>query len=383
MKCLDLYAGIGGWTLGMKLSGVEHYASFEWNPESNLTHNVNFGTKTDEVDIRTLTMSELPKPSKIDIVVGSPPCTQFSFANRGGNGDIEDGLVDLHKFLTIVEYLKPKYWAMENVPRVKNIIDTLTTQHPDFRRFAKLISFNEVVNAADFGVPQARKRMICGNFPSELFLSYRKLCPRYTMGEALVQIEGRARADLLFGWKKGTIIDHHKEIPLTEEEIRINREAKLYHPIYNRMSFPDQLDRPARTVTSLCTRISRESIVITSEEGFRRLTVRERATLMGFPINFQFYGNSYSSKLKMIGNAIPPPLTYHIFNAMQHRKYTPLKSKSEYQHQIPEQEPKTTIPPVPKHRFSANRNFRFCIPGFRFGSGVRFELSNDGGIWAD
>ena len=103
----------------MKLSGVDNIASYEWWNEANQTHNINFETNHQEVNIRNIEVSkDLNFDKKIDFVVGSPPCTQFSLANRGGNGDIQDGLVDIYKFLEVVEFLKPKYWAMENVPRV-------------------------------------------------------------------------------------------------------------------------------------------------------------------------------------------------------------------------------------------------------------------------
>jgi len=365
----------------MKLAGVVHHSSYEWNPHSNRTHNFNFGTHNSEVDIRALELSDLPPPRSIDIVVGSPPCTQFSYSNKGGKGDIEDGLVDIHKFLTIVEYLKPKYWAMENVPRVKQIIDELVVKHPKFQRFKKMITFNEVVNAWEFGTPQKRMRMVCGNFPSELFMSYREKCPKYSMKDVLTQLVGETQTDAVYGWPRGIVTDHEKEVFLNEEEVRINRESKLYHPVYNRMAFPDPLDRPSRTVTSLCTRVSRESIVIEDQGHYRRLTVRERAVLMGFPVSYQFYGTSYSEKLKMIGNAIPPLITFHLFNAMIGREYLPLKSQKNYVHIRPKEEVPKTSPPIPKQKYSANRSFRFCLPGFRYGSGVRFELSNTEGMW--
>ncbi|CAN8139038.1 hypothetical protein THIOSC15_1290019 [uncultured Thiomicrorhabdus sp.] len=262
MNCIDFYSGIGGWTLGMKLAGVDHVASFEWNPDSNKTHNANFGTDTPEIDIRKLKLSDLPAPGSIDIVVGSPPCTQFSYANRGGNGNIEDGLVDLHKFLSIVQYLKPKYWAMENVPRVKKIIDDLVNNHSEFKQFNELITFNEVVLSSEFGTPQNRKRMICGNFPSDLFLSYAEKTPRFNMNDVLSQLTSGSGRDALYGWELGSITDNEKEEFFSDEEVRINREAKSYHPVYNKMSFPDTVDKPSRTITSLCTRVSRESIVI-------------------------------------------------------------------------------------------------------------------------
>lgn len=381
MNCIDLYSGIGGWTLGMKLAGLNHLSSYEWNAESNLTHNINFDTKNHEVNIRELCPEDLPPPESVDIVVGSPPCTQFSYSNRGGSGDIEDGLVDIHKFLSIVQYLKPKFWAMENVPRVKNIINSLVSEHPDFVEFADLITFNEVVDCSEFGAPQRRKRMICGNFPHELFLSYREICPKYNMGQVLTQLEQDGGQDVIFGHDKGQITDHIKESFLNEEEVRINRDAKTYHPVYNKMSFPDSLSRPSRTVTSLCTRVSRESIVIDDGGKYRRLTVRERAVLMGFPVNFQLYGKSFSSKLKMIGNAIPPQLTYHIFSAMSGAKYYPINSQKYYSHVQPKVSTPKTLPAEPKNNFPVTRRFRFCVPEFRYGSGVRFELSNYDNLW--
>ena len=51
MNCIDFYSGIGGWTLGMKLNGIEHIKSFEWNKDSNYTHNMNFGTNTALIEV--------------------------------------------------------------------------------------------------------------------------------------------------------------------------------------------------------------------------------------------------------------------------------------------------------------------------------------------
>ena len=115
---LDLYSGIGGWTIGMKLSNIENLQSFEWWNEANRTHNINFQTNHQEVDIRNLDVEkDLNFKTNIDFVVGSPPCTQFSYSNRGGSGDLEDGIIDLYQFFKCIEVVKPKFWAMENVPR--------------------------------------------------------------------------------------------------------------------------------------------------------------------------------------------------------------------------------------------------------------------------
>ncbi len=112
LTAIDLYSGIGGWSLGLQMAGIEVRQSYEWWPEANATHRLNFSNETFQVDIRQLAPESI---ERVDFVVGSPPCTQFSFANRGGSGDLEDGLVDVAKFLEIVEALGPRHWAMENV----------------------------------------------------------------------------------------------------------------------------------------------------------------------------------------------------------------------------------------------------------------------------
>jgi DNA (cytosine-5)-methyltransferase 1 len=380
MAAIDLYSGIGGWSLGFKLAGIPVLASYEWWKEANNTHNLNFGTHHSEVDIRAINMDDLPNPRKIRYVVGSPPCTQFSFSNRGGQGDIKDGLKDIKKFLEIVEYLEPTYWAMENVPRVAGILEKQLSKG-SLKRFKYLFDDINVYNSSEFGVPQDRKRMIAGRFPFKLFESYRDGLPKLNLEFVINSLNQSIVIDPVYGLKcnKEDLTDHILEANLNFEEEWINNQSKTHHPIYNRMSFPDRQDRPARTITAVCTRVSRESIIIRdTNNNLRRLTVRERASLQSFPINYQFHSNSYNSKIKMIGNAIPPLITFHVAQAMLETKTKDLVKPSnangiqEFGHPLavnskPENEGST---------YPSARSFWYAIKGLRFGSGVRFELRN-------
>jgi len=379
MKGIDLYSGIGGWTLGMKFSGLENIYSYEWNKDSLETHNLNFNTTLDIVDIRKLKLDQLPNPNEVDFVVGSPPCTQFSYSNRGGSGDISDGLVDVFKFLEIVNYIKPKYWVMENVPRVKKIIDHVVNNDKNFKKFKPLIKFNEVINVSEYGVPQKRKRMICGDFPFELFLSYKGLLKKKSLGDVINSLNKTPIKDPNYQISLDNVIDHFKETPLSKTESRINKNNKTSHHIYNKMSFPDMIHLPSRTITSTCTRVSRESIIIEDNKNYRRLTLREKGCIQGFPINFQFYGKTFSSKEKMIGNSIPPILTYFLFESIKGTTINKLKLPDQITRnnfEGPIKKPKKTPPPIPKNNYNKNRRFRFSIPNLRLGSGVRFELNN-------
>ena len=383
LKAIDLYSGIGGWTLGLKMAGIKIVKSYEWWPVANETHNKNFGTKTPEIDIRQLKLSELPEG--INIVVGSPPCTQFSFANRGGQGDIADGLKDIAKFLDIVLHYESKgtlkYWAMENVPRVSSILEREIQPGGQLEKYAHLVKENHVFNCADYGLPQRRKRMIAGDFPVQNMMNYKNQFTAPSLGQVLKSLKSKKIVDINYGIEinKNQLTDHAQEIPLTSEECRINEAQKKYHPVYNRMNFPEDMKTTARTMTATCTRVSRESVIVSSgKDKVRRLTIRERATLQGFPITYQFYGNSYSNRIKMIGNAIPPMLSYFIGSAMLGKSLQEVnpRKKLEYWHPIPEAPYKPVKADTSAKKYSEKRVFRFSIRPLRFGSGVGFELNN-------
>lgn len=380
LAAIDLYSGVGGWTIGLKLAGIDVKRCYEWWDRAIETYNQNLSPIAHSVNIRELDPRDIDV-RQVDVVVGSPPCTQFSFSNRGGQGDLADGLKDIAKFLEIVKALKPKHWAMENVPRVSKILARELAPGGQLTEYADLVKVNLVVDASEFGLPQRRKRMIAGDFPVDLFLSYRAATSTLRLGDVLTSLH-RHGCDPIYKSAPGLFSEMEIEEPLGDEEMRINRDAKRFHPVYNRMPFPDPLNKPARTVTALCTRVSRESIVIEDPErpgSYRRPTVRERASLQGFPATYQFFGKSYSDKLKMVGNAVPPVLTYFLANAMLGRdadSVTPL-ARLAPPNKVPKASPRVTQPSSKGRSFPSNRRFRAAIPSLRFGSGMRFELTNE------
>ncbi|WP_181169927.1 DNA (cytosine-5-)-methyltransferase [Mesorhizobium sp. B2-4-2] len=381
LRAIDLYSGVGGWSLGLRLAGIEVVASYErWGPanETNFKNNLH---QAQTVDIRRLSFDDLPK--NIDIVVGSPPCTQFSFSNRGGSGNLDDGLEDIIRFLSVVDHIRPKVWAMENVPRVASIIEKELKEGGRLHKFSHLGLQAHVVNMEDFGVPQRRRRCIAGNFDFGLLETYVEKATACTLGEVIKALSADPVIDPLYGLSKPRVevSDNHQEDCLNEEEIRINRSAKLAHPIYNAMPFPDPMDRSVRTITATCTRVSRESVVVANplnSSEVRRLTLRERACLQGFPITFQFYGASHAQKLRMIGNAIPPAFAFMMGQAFIGRNVSVLKSLKDVAANLnaPSPPPPITVTDSEGAKYPQNRKFRFSIASLRLKSGVRFELAN-------
>ncbi|UAJ11069.1 DNA cytosine methyltransferase [Glacieibacterium megasporae] len=379
-RAVDLYSGVGGWSLGLRLAGIEVVSSYErWGP-ANETNFKNNSHQAQTVDIRRLALEDLP--SDIDIVVGSPPCTQFSFSNRGGGGDIADGLEDVIRFLRIVDHLRPRVWAMENVPRVAKIIEAELKPGGVLEDFLHLGCITHIIDMAEYGLPQRRRRCLAGNFDVALFASYRRGATNRTLGDVVTALAADPVVDPLFGLRiAGTdLTDHIKEEVLTSEEVRINRAGKVTHTVYNAMPFPDQLDRPVRTITATCTRVSRESIVIPTDGSgtVRRLTLRERASLQGFPITFEFYGANYGQKLRMIGNAVPPAITYLVGHALQGHIAAEVPSLPAAAAGLRRPGPISIVTPPDRigGRYPATRNFKFAIPSLQLKSGVRFELGN-------
>lgn len=384
MRAIDLYAGIGGWSLGLRLAGVEVVASYEWWQPAVDTHNGNHGGDLKPTDVRQLRLEDLP--SDIALVVGSPPCTEFSYSNRGGGGDLNEGLKDLVRFLEVVEHLKPTFWALENVPRVALVLERGMSdpKHPLYR-FRHLNMQIELIDFSEYGAPQSRRRCIAGNIPFDLIKSYRPRLPRRTLGDVIAAVASEAEVvDPVWSCTLPVIAvtEREAEGALNAEELRMNREAKTYHPVYNNMAFPDATDLPARTVTATCTRVSRESIVIRNGAGgFRRLNIRERACLQGFPITYQFYARSFPEKAKMVGNAIPPTFTYLVARAAQGVSADALIPFSEagLSLTLPAKAAPVTPPTMEGRTYPVGRSFRAALPGLRFKSGMRFELANGRG----
>ena len=221
-----------------------------------------------------------------------------------------------------------------------------------------------------------------GNFDFALLASYSKAIPRRTLGEIVAALGSDPVVDPMFGLSlsQNDLTDHVAESNLNDEEVRINRANKLFHRVYNRMPFPDRLDRPARTITATCTRVSRESIVIpSSADSCRRLTIRERASVQGFPIAFQFHGETHAQKLRMVGNAIPPLFTFFMAQAFQGIPATATLDVANAAKKLalPVQRASTKPYGSPAIRYMSRRRFRFVVPSLHLRSGVRFEFCND------
>lgn len=402
LRVIDLFCGGGGLSEGFQQAGFDIILGIDndkWAVETFI-HN-HPGSQAKKMDLREFDPSSLPE---CDILVGGPPCVEFSTSKPEANRNVISGLLLVQSFLRAVHYLKPKYWIMENVPRLAQYLPReiphswIGVDEPGYLDVPQKNFFY----SADFGVPQGRKRYLVGNYPppkqthcdpneSPLFNDMNGHLEWRTFGDALSSlpspydrsIDGKV-FDFNFGFPISTddLTDHFYDARLSKGEARGILKAKTRHPYMGYLPFPDPLDRPARTVVA--TQLGRETIVIrdmaNGEEVFRRLTVRECATLQTFPITFQFYGGSYGKRYSLVGNAVPPKLSYAIGLEVRNQEKLPKLEEPQVQKSV------TSRSPVLGTAYSSSRRRKIMRPDRKFAElipgkevrGCRSELDNKG-----
>jgi DNA (cytosine-5)-methyltransferase 1 len=230
---------------------------------------------------------------------------------------------------------------MENVVNSKRYLQTsYTFKDLDLTEWANKYRINPfntaidlydntaVINSADYGSFQARKRLIAGEI-----ISKRKLimppathdedakngkAPYMTIGMMKKQFPNpySDKSDKIIldpqypiQISQTLLTDHFYDTGIYQVEWKFSRFWKTNHPFMGKMSFPENEDKPSRTITATKIANSRESIIYKSElnrigDGEYRLpTVREAAIIMGFPITYQFLGTE-NNKWRLVGNAV-------------------------------------------------------------------------------
>src|SRR5579885_2068271 len=165
---IDLFAGAGGMTLGLKRAGFDVVGAVEIDELACETYRVNHpNVELWEKDIRKLSVKEMMKalnlePGQLDLLAGCPPCQGFSsITTLNGKLEVDDPRNDLiSEYARFVRVLRPKGVLMENVPglmtdsRMAHLCGVLESLGYPTEDHVK------VLNAADFGVPQRRRRLV-------------------------------------------------------------------------------------------------------------------------------------------------------------------------------------------------------------------------------
>lgn len=320
LTAIDLFSGCGGLSLGLQYAGFQVVAAVENEDLACDTYELNHPQTTLlRKDIRKIRPSYLLKklnlkPGELTLLAGCPPCQGFStLRTLNGSVNVEEPMNDLlFQFLKFVRTFTPKSILMENVPGLAT--------DPRLQKFELELnklgyqSNVEVLNAADYGTPQRRQRMVLlatqgkkpkfGEIPK-----YRK-----TVAWALRRLERPENSnDELHNYevrRSEQVQRLIEKIPLNggsrtdlpkKDQLRCHQKCDGFKDVYGRMKW----DKPSPTITGGCINPSKGRFL--HPEQHRAITLREAALLQGFPRSYKFkMSRGRYPAAQMIGNAFPP-----------------------------------------------------------------------------
>ena len=298
MKIVSLFSGAGGLDLGLQLAGHNLLWANDIFLDAVATYRANVGDHIDARDICSVPTSEIPD---CDAVVGGFPCQGFSVANWGRTTDDPRNQL-FRAMVRVVQDKQPRYFVAENVKGLLSMGGGQTLRDIELAfSSAGYRVRHALVNAADYGVPQLRKRLLIMGVRIDL-PDVDNFPPAPTHAEP-------ERA-LLLGRQPWTSVGEalrHLPEPETSQQIP-NHQNSLYKLTFNghlghRFIEPSL---PAPTVTARGD--DRGGVVVLHHPGnHRRMTARELAAVQSFPDTFVFSGTK-TSAYRQIANAVPPLL---------------------------------------------------------------------------
>jgi len=289
MKVIDLFCGAGGSTLGYKLAGFDVILAVDINEVVLSSYKANHPeVETQQTDIMQLTANDLPKA---DVILGSTPCQEFSAAKLNCTYD----MTLTNHFLSIIHEYNPKYWMLENVPGIAKFL-------PDN-------NYN-ILNAANYGVPQKRRRCIAVKYP----------LPTPTHSEHGNQTldNGNLKPGVKFGEIKspvGSKVFSQKALVgafKSAQKMWSKRNTFNFRFVGDNNVMPTLLStEPAGLRTS--------SIIVWDEGKLRRLSWLECVRVQSFPDNYIFNGTQVQ-RYHQLGDAVPPLLAKAVAEAIKEKE---------------------------------------------------------------
>lgn len=312
MKVVSLFAGCGGLDLGLIRAGHEIVLANDFDKNCKLTYDANFNHKMLLKDIKLLKGSELPQ---FDILTGGFPCQGFSVANLYRHEKDERNELYL-QIVRLLEETQPKYFLAENVPGILSIgngevVKQIMKEFSEIGLKDGYLGYEVhkyLLNAADYGVPQGRKRVIflgvnksIDSFKrKELFDNFPPNpthCDKFTIGK----LPYKTLRDTIFDLPEpeselGKKIPNHYG---TKHKVKINGYIGNRKLDWDKIS-PTIVGRGGGTGGA---------VIAVHPNCERRFTVRETARIQTFPDDFIFHGAT-GSQFRQIGNAIAVDFAY-------------------------------------------------------------------------
>lgn len=298
MRVVSLFSGAGGLDLGFKMAGHEIIWANDLYEDAVETYRYNLGDHIVCEDISKVNADDIPD---CDIVIGGFPCQGFSVANmKRTEGDERNELYK--QLIRVIDSKQPKFFLAENVKGILSlgkgrVFEMIKT---DFESLGYTVKY-QVLNAADYGVPQTRQRVIIVGVRSDIDFEYIYPAPTHNADGS----------NGLLRWV--SVSEALEDIPDPDLPNDLpNHEYSKYKLQFNGYLGHRALDpdKPAPTVTARGDNKG-GVVILPHPNAQRRMSCRELAKVQSFPLDYKFFGNR-SSIYRQIGNAVPPLLGYAI-----------------------------------------------------------------------
>lgn len=312
VRALILFCGGGGSSWGAREAGIEIVAAFDLWPLAGETHRTNF-PETEFVPgrLEDLDVAELVERfGNIDLIIASPDCTNHSPA-KGNKPRSEESKDAAFQVVRFAEAFKARWTIIENVVGMKR-----WSRYAEFKRALEELGYKlreQVLNSKDFGVPQSRRRLFLlgdrNQVPSKVVSRKRKV--RKAAG--IVNLNGRYRWSPLKtpNRAKATLKRAKRGIA----EVGKNSTFLLVYYSSDAAGGWQRLNRPLRTITT----VDRFALVKPDPEHghvMRMLQVPELQAAMGMPRKMKLEAGTRRDRIKMIGNAVCPPVMKEVVQAL-------------------------------------------------------------------
>jgi len=343
LKAIDFFCSIGGMTYGFRKAGIDVIAGIDVDLSCKETYEFNNPTsKFIEADIKDYSIEELKKETSIKrnddnlIFIGCSPCQYWSIIKTDKTKSEETKNL-ISYFQKFIEYFKPGYVVVENVPGILRNADEsgLNGFIQSLKNMEYTVIFDKL-NANHYGVPQNRKRFVLIASRTNKKIELPK--PQKNNPPILKNFIGKENGfKSISAGNKDNSDFMHTTANLSELNLERVRKTKhnggtrldwknddnlqlkcyinkdnSFKDIYGRMSW----DKPSPTITTKFYSISNGRFVHPEED--RPISIREGATIQTFPKSYSFKEKSIGKVAKHIGNAVPPKLArkiaYNIIN---------------------------------------------------------------------
>ena len=285
-RVVDLFSGCGGMTLGFQKAGFDVVAAFDnWKPAVEV-YKANFKHPITQIDLNEDEVFDLIRGEKPDVIVGGPPCQDFSIA---GGRDFSGKRANLTlRFAEIVIDTKPKYFVMENVYNIQGtpVLSQILEQFSE----AGYGLTHGVFDASLMNVPQKRKRY-------------------FVIGELDGQNDGLREIIEKSMAKESLTVREHLGNKLKTDFYYMHPRSYARRAVFS-------VDEPSATIRGVNRPIPHtykfhNADAAKSFDKIRALNSVERGLLQTFPEDFVFLGPKTSVE-QMIGNAVPVNMAYFI-----------------------------------------------------------------------